>query len=228
MVMIAHAAINEHGKVSGGQAGDQNGKEVCIRSWYNRPWNVVIRLKDEGMRKRLAYAMKSAADNNAIGYDQNRRNTLLTYARQVGYDLSKVRTACNTDCSALVSVACMFAGIPESILYRNGNCSTTSNLKARLKPYSTYYTSKDYTHNHDKLMVGDILLYEGHHVAVVIATDNEIVVSPKIEKTVVRDIVEEVLSGKWGTGQERKQRLTEAGYNYNEIQAEVNRALKER
>lgn len=223
MVMIAHAAINEHGKVSGGQAGDQNGKEVCIRSWYNRPWNVVIRLKDEEMRKRLAFAMKSAADNQKIGYNQNKRNTLLTFARFVGYDLSKVITPCETDCSALVSVACMYAGIPENVLYRGGNCSTTSNLKARLKPYSTLFTSKDYTQKTDKLEVGDILLYETHHVAVVIAVDK-----PKTEQKVITDIANEVIANKWGTGAERKKRLTDAGYNYEEVQAEVNRILKER
>ena len=223
MVMIAHAAINEKGKVSGGQAGDQNGKEVCIRSWYNRPWNVVIRLKDEEMRKRLAFAMKSAADNGRIGYNQAKRNTLLTFARFVNYDLSKVKTPCETDCSALVSVACMYAGIPENVLYRGGNCSTTSNLKARLKPYSTLFTSKDYTQKTDKLEVGDILLYEGSHVAVVIAVD-----TPKVEPKVITDIANEVIANKWGTGSERKKRLTDAGYNYEEVQAEVNRILKER
>lgn len=221
MVMIAHAAINEKGKVSGGQAGDQNGKEVCIRSWYNRPWNVVIRLKDEEMRKRLAYAMKSAADNGRIGYNQAKRNTLLTFARFVNYDLSKVTTPCETDCSALVSVACMYAGIPENVLYRGGNCSTTGNLKARLKPYSTLFTSKDYTQKTDKLEIGDILLYENHHTAVVIAVDK-----PKTEQKVITDIANEVIANKWGTGAERKQRLTDAGYNYEEVQAEVNRILK--
>ena len=36
------------------------------------------------------------------------------------------------------------------------------------------------------------------------------------------DIAEEVLSGKWGNGDERKKRLTEAGYDYNSVQAIVN------
>ena len=35
----------------------------------------------------------------------------------------------------------------------------------------------------------------------------------------------EVLAGKWGSGNERKQRLLQAGYPYSEIQAEVNRLL---
>lgn len=31
---IAHASINEKGKITGGQPGDQTGKEICTRSFY--------------------------------------------------------------------------------------------------------------------------------------------------------------------------------------------------
>lgn len=40
---IVHASINELGKVSGGKKGDQTGKEICVRSYYNKPWNYVLR-----------------------------------------------------------------------------------------------------------------------------------------------------------------------------------------
>lgn len=36
------------------------------------------------------------------------------------------------------------------------------------------------------------------------------------------EIAVEVLAGRWGNGSERKQRLTDAGYNYSEIQSIVN------
>lgn len=42
----------------------------------------------------------------------------------------------------------------------------------------------------------------------------------------VTDIAREVIAGKWGNGAERKRRLTEAGYDYDAVQAEVNRLLK--
>ena len=40
------------------------------------------------------------------------------------------------------------------------------------------------------------------------------------------EIADEVIAGKWGSGDERKKRLTAAGYNYNEIQKLVNEKLK--
>lgn len=39
------------------------------------------------------------------------------------------------------------------------------------------------------------------------------------------EIAREVIQGKWGNGQERKRRLTEAGYDYNEVQSMVNKIL---
>lgn len=45
---IAHASINEHGGTTGGQSGDQTGREICLRSYYNYPWNVVLRYTKGG------------------------------------------------------------------------------------------------------------------------------------------------------------------------------------
>lgn len=39
------------------------------------------------------------------------------------------------------------------------------------------------------------------------------------------EIAREIIAGKWGNGAERKQRLTEAGYNYGPVQAIVNKLL---
>ena len=45
-VKIGHASIDENNKARGGNAGDQTKKEVCTRTWYNKPWTSVIRPKD--------------------------------------------------------------------------------------------------------------------------------------------------------------------------------------
>ena len=41
----------------------------------------------------------------------------------------------------------------------------------------------------------------------------------------VNELAQEVLQGKWGNGTERKQKLTQAGYDYNKVQAEVNKLV---
>ena len=45
-------------------------------------------------------------------------------------------------------------------------------------------------------------------------------------KKSINEIAKEVIQGKWGNGTDRKNRLTKAGYNYNEVQKKVNSLLK--
>ena len=45
-------------------------------------------------------------------------------------------------------------------------------------------------------------------------------------KKSVEEIAKEVIRGNWGNGQERKDKLAAAGYNYDEVQAMVNKLLK--
>ena len=45
-------------------------------------------------------------------------------------------------------------------------------------------------------------------------------------KKSVDEIVHEVIQGKWGNGAERKNRLTNAGYDYNAVQRRVNELMK--
>ena len=40
---LAQASIDEKGGIMGGKVGDQTGQEIHIRSYYNYPWNVVLR-----------------------------------------------------------------------------------------------------------------------------------------------------------------------------------------
>ena len=227
MVKIGHASLGSNGKISGDKAGDQNGREVYIRDWYSKPWTHVIRFKREDMRKKNAECMVKACNNPRIGYNQLRRNSLLLYAVNVGYDPSKVDKLCDTDCSALVSLCAIYSGVPQGVMYQFGNSCTTANLRSRLKSTGlvTVYTDKSYTTKPDKLMVGDILLSEGHHVAIVVQTDEAMNIAPKKD---VHDVALDVINGKYGSGNERKQKLTQAGYNYDEVQKEVNRILREK
>ena len=42
-IKIGHASIDENNKTKGGVAGDQTSKEVCIRTWYSKPWQYILR-----------------------------------------------------------------------------------------------------------------------------------------------------------------------------------------
>ena len=44
---ISNSGSDENGAYSGGQAGDQTGKEWRMRDWYNRPWTCVLRYPDQ-------------------------------------------------------------------------------------------------------------------------------------------------------------------------------------
>lgn len=55
-----------------------------------------------------------------------------------------------------------------------------------------------------------------------ITTEQGKAVSASPAKKSIDEIAREVINGKWGNGQDRKNRLTAAGYNYSEIQARVN------
>lgn len=221
-VKIAHASIDENGRARNGKAGDQTQREVCIRDWYSKPWQYVIRFKDPKKRELIAQAMEKAARNDHIGYDQNQRNTALAQARPVGYDPGRITKDCETDCSALVALCCMYAGVDEKYLYLSGNSCTTRNLRTQLEKTGLVEVFSDYFHVHtsDKLIRGDILLKEGSHVAVTVQSGNTIIADQSID-AVARDVIK----GKYGNMPERKQKIEAAGYNYEAVRMAVMRII---
>ena len=54
---------------------------------------------------------------------------------------------------------------------------------------------------------------------------NSLSTIPTVIKKSNSEIAAEVIAGKWGNGAERKTKLVAAGYNYDEVQAEVNKLL---
>lgn len=177
---IAHSSIDERGKATGGSAGDQSLKEICIRTWYDKPWNMLLRVDNEEVRKQLANNMIDLANNNNVGYDQNQRNTLLTQAEKVGFDFSKITTKCECDCSSAITI-CLLGAIykvlgtekykrAKAILVISGNCATTSTLRSRMLNLTSIgikvssYTSKDYANSTNKAVFGDIYNKSGSHV----------------------------------------------------------------
>lgn len=49
---LVQASINERGATSGGQPGDQTGREINISPYYNYPWDCVLRYSESPQEKR--------------------------------------------------------------------------------------------------------------------------------------------------------------------------------
>ena len=111
-VKVGSARSDENGKAYNGKAGDQTGREVSTQSYYlhSKGWRV-FRANNPASAEKIARCMQAACDNPNIGYDQYQRNTLYKVAEPLGFDVSKVTTPTETDCSALVRVCCAYAGI---------------------------------------------------------------------------------------------------------------------
>ena len=48
---------------------------------------------------------------------------------------------------------------------------------------------------------------------------------PFLSKKTIDEIAKEAIRGDWGNGEERKQRLEEAGYDYDKVQKRVNELI---
>lgn len=166
-VKIGHSSIDENGNIKSGSAGDQNGKEVCVREWYNKGWNVVLRPTTTALAEKSALACEQGCANVNIGYDQNQRNTLYTQAKAAGYVLSQIKAKCECDCSSFMHV-CAIAG--GANLSYGSNGLTTRTMVAAFSASGDYVklTDKIYLTTDKYLKRGDILVREGSHTVMVL------------------------------------------------------------
>lgn len=219
-VLIGSARIDENGNAHGGAAGDQTGYEVCTERWYkhSQGW-VVIRAKNNNVRRWIADCMEYACANDKIGYDQYQRDTLFNEAMKVGFDVRKLTTKVECDCSSLVKTCVAYAGIMCGDFYTGNEVSVLKGTG-----HFDILTDIKYTTTDKNLMRGDILVTktQGHTVVVLEDGDN---VAAKNKKKSVTEIANEVIGGLWGNGKERRKKLEEAGYDPNEVQAKVNEIL---
>ena len=177
---IANCGSDERGKYSGGSAGDQTGKEYCVRPWYNRPWLCVLRHPDAKVGQKLATKAKNAANNDNIGYDQGQRLTFYNALKAANWKPKDIKTKCEADCSSSTAALVIAVGHALNLtkLQRINPACTTSNLRAALKEagfevlMDTKYLSSD-----AYLLQGDILLNDGHHVAINLTTGSKATVT---------------------------------------------------
>ena len=173
-VTICHASIDENRKAKYGKAGDQTGKEVCTRTWYNKPWDFMLRYKDASVAKQAAKIAKKLANSNLVGYDQSSRNTLYQQLKKNDFNVdkyiaSKVKT--ETDCSAFMyAVWCCL--IPS--MRSDNNAPTTSTMKSKFTANGfTVYTNSKYITTDEYLLPGDILDEAGSHTVMAITAGSK-------------------------------------------------------
>ena len=164
---ISNSGSDENGAYKGGQAGDQTGKEWQMRSWYNRPWLVVLRHPDQKVGLKLAQLAIDAALNDKIGYDQGQNRTYLAQLKAVGWEPSKITVACEADCSAGVCANVTATGYLLGIKALKEHTGTyTGNMRSALtKAGFKALTDSKYLTSGDYLLPGDILLNDNHHTA---------------------------------------------------------------
>lgn len=166
-IKIGHASKDENSKIKNGSAGDQTKGEVCTRTWYNKGWQVVLRPKNQALAEKSAYACEKGCVNNKIGYDQNQRNTLYKYAKAVGFDLSKIMTNCECDCSSFMQVCAIAGGANLSYGSNGYTTSTMVNAFVKSGDYEKLTDSK-YLTSDKYLKRGDILVRAGSHTVMVL------------------------------------------------------------
>ena len=204
-VKVGSARIDENGKTHGGKAGDQNGKEVSTQAWYRhkKGWRV-LRCKSADKADKIARAMQAACDNANIGYDQYQRDTLYNLAKTVDFDPGRVKTPCETDCSALVRVCLAYAGITV----KNFRTPNEASILLRSGEFIELKESR-YTDQSSYLRRGDILVTRTQgHTVVVLSNGSKAKTTPAEETP--RAILKRGMKG--DDVRRLQQRLMELGY----------------
>ena len=165
-VLIGHASLNEKGKTKNGLAGDQTGKEVCTRNWYNKGWDVVLRPTSQALAENSARICEQICACELVGYNQDKRNTLWkAYLESHKYiPIKKV----DCDCSSFMTYCAILGG--ANIDY-GSNAPTTRTMRKDFSKLGSYevLTDKKYTESSEYLKRGDILLKEGSHTVMVLS-----------------------------------------------------------
>lgn len=160
-IIVGSARIDERGKATGGQPGDQTGREVATQPYYMHElgW-YCYRPKRISIANALAEAMLQGCQNDNIGYCQGHRTNVVTNMRKCG-TLAKIAVKTEADCSSLVRACCIQVGFDP------GNFNTASEGGC-LKDSRQFMDRIDVTAK-TPLYNGDILVTKskGHTVIVV-------------------------------------------------------------
>lgn len=161
-MLCGWASIDERGKIKGGKAGDQMGREVKTGQWYYFKQTACLRWHSRELAKEYAKVIKALCNNDCIGYDQGQRTSLYNALKHLKWDYTKLKEKVECDCSELIACAVNCAlkrsAVPSSVY--------TGNLTVALinTGYFSKKTDEKYCKKPDYLLTGDILNAPGHHV----------------------------------------------------------------
>lgn len=175
---LVHASISENGTDGWdgkAKAGDQTGKEVCVRSWYNKGWAYLLRYKDPEIAKKASEIAVRIAASNLVGYDQSERMTLFRALDDLGWDYEKylksgILTEC--DCSSFVHAIYSIV-VPEIRIWKPSPITVEMAGTYQFWGFECFTDTK-YLNRATYLLPGDLLVKPGSHTAMVCAGDDEI------------------------------------------------------
>ena len=173
MITFGSARIDERGKISGGKAGDQTGKELSTQEAYiyKGGWDVCIRIKDKKKKQKYIDFIKWACGSKHIGYNQSKRTTLYNELKKLNFEYKKLSKDVECDCSSLVSCGLIVAGF-DKINPSNTTSTLESDIVKKYPNDFSVFDKKYKNGDHTKISKwwrdGDILNKSGHHVVTVV------------------------------------------------------------
>lgn len=188
------------------------------RSNDNQAITVEVSNCEIGGQWRISDAAWNALVNLAV--DVCRRNNFkLIYDGTPNGSLTRHNMFSNTSCPGtyLQSRFQELANTVNTIL--DGNQSQTQSTKSIIDLANEVIAGKYGVGEARKQALGSLYNEVQAKVNEILGAKNTNVVS---NKKSIETIAQEVINGAWGNGEDRKNRLTSAGYNYNEVQIKVN------
>ena len=162
-VLIGHASIDENGTIQGKTPGDQTAKEICIREWYSKPWNVYLECLDDTLADKAAAIMEEICKNDNYGYSQPNRwagyNAIINNGRKVAGGKG------DFDCSSLVLACYILAGLSIAASGYTGNMKSILLATGKFKAY----TDAAHTGSSAYAKRGGIYLKESSHVVMALS-----------------------------------------------------------
>lgn len=174
-VLIGHAVMDEDGGIDGAIVGDQTGKEIATRDWYNRSggWGVYLEPLDSAMASRAAKFMLDICGSSAFGYSQRNRWGGYQSIKANGNVVAGAATG-DFDCSSLCISCYIFAGLNHKASGYTGSMEKTLLATGKFKAYrdSEHLESADYAKQ------GGLYIMAGKHVAMCITSGEKADTTP--------------------------------------------------